>query len=150
MAMAIRLARENVEQGKGGPFGAVVVKDGKVIASAMNEVVAGDDPTAHAEVLAIRRACAALGTYQLTGCEVYSSCEPCPMCMGAIYWARPDRVYFAATRKDAAESGFDDGHIYHECNLPMEKRSIPFVNIMRDEAQEVFREWDESELDIRY
>jgi len=150
MQMALDLARENVESGNGGPFGAVVVRDGKVIAHAMNEVIATDDPTAHAEILAIRRACKALGNYQLTGCEVYTSCEPCPMCMGAIYWARPDRVYYAATREDAAGSGFDDDHIYRECHLPVEKRTIPFVNVMREEAIQVFRDWDNNGLDIKY
>jgi len=150
MEMAIRLARQNVKSGKGGPFGAVIVKDGQVIASAMNEVIADDDPTAHAEVVAIRRACKELGAYQLQGCDIYSSCEPCPMCLGAIYWARPDKVYFAANRKDAAASGFDDDLIYNEISLEPGMRQISFVNVMRNEALVAFREWDESGLKINY
>ena len=150
MKMAIRLAKQNVEEGKGGPFGAVIVKDGEVIARAMNEVTSTDDPTAHAEVVAIRQACKALGSYQLNGCDIYSSCEPCPMCLGAIYWSRPDNVYYAATRKDAAASGFDDDVIYHEIELPPEHRQIPFVNKLRDEAIEAFRDWDKSDLKIKY
>jgi guanine deaminase len=150
MKQAITLARENIKSGKGGPFGAVVVKDNKIIASAMNEVTSSDDPTAHAEVVAIRRACKALNTYQLEGCEIYSSCEPCPMCLGAIYWARPDRVYYAGTRKDAAKSGFDDDFIYQEMELPPQDRKIPFINLMRNEANEVFKDWDESGLEIHY
>lgn len=150
MEMAIRMARQNVESGKGGPFGAVIVKDEQVVASAMNEVIADDDPTAHAEVVAIRRACKKLGTYQLQGCDLYSSCEPCPMCLGAIYWARPEKVYFAASRKDAAASGFDDDLIYDEISIDPDKRQIPFVNVMRNEALEAFREWDASGLKIKY
>ncbi len=150
MKMAIRLARLNVESGKGGPFGAVIVKDDEVIATAMNEVISSDDPTAHAEMIAIRQACMVLGSYQLNGCDIYSSCEPCPMCLGAIYWARPDKVYFAATRNDAAASGFDDDFIYREIELPPGERRIPFVNAMRDEAVEAFKKWDESDLKIKY
>jgi tRNA(Arg) A34 adenosine deaminase TadA len=150
MKRAIELAKANVEKGNGGPFGAVVVKDGKIIAEAMNEVVSNNDPSAHAEVLAIRRACQNLQQYQLNGCEIYSSCEPCPMCLGTIYWARPDRVYFAANRKDAAASGFDDDYIYQELALPTDKREIPFYSIMRNEALEAFKEWDESGLEIKY
>ncbi len=150
MKMAIRLARKNVQDGKGGPFGAVIVKDGEVVASAMNEVTATDDPTAHAEVVAIRQACKSLGSYQLDGCDIYSSCEPCPMCLGAIYWSRPDHVYYAATRKDAAASGFDDDVIYQEISRPPDQRRIPFQNKMRDEAIEAFKEWDKSDLKINY
>ena len=150
MKMAIELARQNVILGKGGPFGAVVVKDGEVVASAMNEVISNDDPTAHAEVMAIRRACASLKSYQLDGCEIYTSCEPCPMCLGAIYWARPDRVYYAATRDDAASSGFDDSLIYRECRMAMDDRSIPFHNTMREEAVKAFKAWDKSGLKIKY
>lgn len=144
------MAKENVKSGKGGPFGAIVVKDGQIIAEAMNEVTPSNDPTAHAEIVAIRQACRDLKTYQLEGCEMYSSCEPCPMCLGAIYWARPDRVYYAGTRKDAAASGFDDDFIYQEMELSPEKREIPFINIMRNEALEAFKDWDESELKIHY
>lgn len=150
MEMAISLARENVTSGKGGPFGALVVKEGKIIASAMNEVTTTDDPTAHAEVVAIRRACKTLKTYQLNDCVIYSSCEPCPMCLGAIYWARPARVYYAATKEDAAKSGFDDEFIYKEINLSPEKRSVPFINKDRDKAMEGFNLWDESEMKINY
>jgi guanine deaminase len=150
MKMAIRLAHTNVKEEKGGPFGALVVKDGKVIAKAMNEVTSTDDPTAHAEVVAIRRACKILGSYQLEGCDVYTSCEPCPMCLGAIYWARPDHVYFAATRQDAASSGFDDDFIYDELKLAPENRQILFSNKMRDEALKAFKEWDDSKLKINY
>lgn len=150
MEQAIALARKNVDAGNGGPFGAVVVKDGKVVAEAFNEVVSRNDPSAHAEVLAIRRACQKLKQYQLSGCEIYSSCEPCPMCLGAIYWARPDRVYYAATRKDAALSGFDDDFIYNEIEMPPDQRKIPFYNVMRNRALETFAEWDKSGLEIKY
>jgi len=148
--MAIQLAKENVSSGKGGPFGAVIVKDGEIIARAMNEVTSTDDPTAHAEVVAIRRACSKLQSYQLEGCEIYSSCEPCPMCLGAIYWARPEKVYYAATKDDAATSGFDDDFIYKEISLPGEERSVPFINKMRTEALEAFMLWDDSDLKIGY
>ena len=148
--MAIQLAKENVSSGKGGPFGAVIVKDGEIIARAMNEVTSTDDPTAHAEVVAIRQACSKLQSYQLEGCEIYSSCEPCPMCLGAIYWARPEKVYYAATKDDAATSGFDDDLIYKEIALQGEERSVPFINKMRTEALEAFKLWDESDLKIGY
>ena len=121
-----------------------------VLASAMNEVISTDDPTAHAEVVAIRRACKELGSYQLEGCEIYTSCEPCPMCFGAIFWARPEKVYYAATRKDAAASGFDDDLIYNEIELKHNNRQIPFINEMRDEALKAFKEWDNSDLKIEY
>jgi tRNA(Arg) A34 adenosine deaminase TadA len=150
MKMAILLAAKNVEDGNGGPFGAVVIKDDELVASARNEVTSTDDPTAHAEVVAIRRACKILGTYQLQGCDIYTSCEPCPMCLGAIYWARPDKVYFAASRKDAAASGFDDDLIYREIELDPMERMIPFINKMRDEALKAFRKWDNSNLKIKY
>jgi guanine deaminase len=141
MQEAIQRAVENVRSGRGGPFGAIVVKDGRVIATGTNLVTSANDPTAHAEVTAIREACRALSTFQLTGCEIYTSCEPCPMCLGAIYWARPDRVYFAATASDAAEAGFDDSFIYDELNLPHGERKIPFEPMMREAGLEPFREW---------
>lgn len=150
MQRAIELAKKNVHRGNGGPFGAVIVRDGEIIAEAMNEVVSNNDPSAHAEMLAIRRACDKLKQYQLDGCEIYSSCEPCPMCLGAIYWARPDRVYYAANRKDAANSGFDDDYIYREMELRPDARHLPFHNVMRHEALEAFKEWDESGLEIKY
>jgi len=121
---AIRLAVENVESGNGGPFGAVVVKDGKIIARGMNQVTHTNDPTAHAEIIAIREACAVLNSFQLTGCEIYSSCEPCPMCLGAIYWARPDKLYYAGSKEDAASMHFDDQFIYEEIALPVEQRKL--------------------------
>jgi len=134
------LAVTNVDQG-GGPFGAVVVKDGVVIATGVNQVTRNNDPTAHAEVVAIRAACQALGDFQLSGCDLYSSCEPCPMCLGAIFWARPSRVFFAATAADAAAAGFDDHFIYEQLGLEHGMRSIPTAQLMRDEALEAFKLW---------
>lgn len=150
MQEAIQQAVENVRSGRGGPFGALVVKEGCVIARGTNLVTSANDPTAHAEVTAIREACRALGAFQLTGCEIYTSCEPCPMCLGAIYWARPDRVYFAATAKDAAEAGFDDSFIYEELKRLLPERKIPFEPIMRDAGLEPFREWARKADRIRY
>jgi guanine deaminase len=150
MREAIERAVENVRSGRGGPFGAIVVKDGRVIATGTNLVTAANDPTAHAEVNAIREACRALGTFQLAGCEIYTSCEPCPMCLGAIYWARPDRVYFAATASDAAEAGFDDSFIYEELKHPHRERRIPFESMMREAGLEPFREWMKKNDRIRY
>jgi tRNA(Arg) A34 adenosine deaminase TadA len=150
MREAIRRAVENVTSGQGGPFGALVVKDGRVIAAGINLVTALNDPTAHAEVNAIREACIALGTFQLTGCELYTSCEPCPMCLGAIYWARPDRVYFGATASDAAAAGFDDSFIYEELKVMHGDRKIPFEMMMRDAGNEPFREWMKKNDRVRY
>jgi guanine deaminase len=141
MARAIELAIENVRSGRGGPFGAVVVKDGRMIASGTNQVTASNDPTAHAEVIAIRAACAALDTFQLDGCDLYTTCEPCPMCLGAIYWARLSRVFFGGTAADAAAAGFDDALIYEQLDLPLEQRKIPFIPMMREEALACFQEW---------
>jgi guanine deaminase len=138
---AIDLAREGIRQGKGGPFGCVIVKDGEVIGKGNNQVTSSNDPTAHAEVVAIRTACAHLNSYQLAGCTVYASCEPCPMCLGAIYWARPDRLIFASTRLDAADAGFDDDLIYKEIALPASERLIPFEFMPEPEAIEVFKTW---------
>jgi len=150
MLEAIERAVENVRTGRGGPFGAIVVKGGRVIATGTNLVTTINDPTAHAEVTAIREACRALGTFQLTGCEIYTSCEPCPMCLGAIYWARPDRVYFAATASDAAEAGFDDSFIYEELKHSHHERKIPFEPMMREAGLEPFREWARKGDRIRY
>jgi len=150
MQKAIQQAAENVRSGRGGPFAAIVVKDGHVIATGVNSVTSANDPTAHAEVTAIREACRALGAFQLTGCEIYTSCEPCPMCLGAIYWARPDRVYFAATASDAAEAGFDDSFIYEELRRPHLDREIPFEPIMREAGLEPFREWMRKSDRVRY
>jgi len=149
MTEAIALAIDNVAQG-GGPFGCVIVKDGKVIARGVNRVTQTNDPTAHAEVVAIRAACEALDDFQLSGCELYTSCEPCPMCMAAVYWARPDRVYFGATKQDAAAAGFDDSMIYEEFALPYEKRRIPVAQVGRDEALQAFAAWAKSPNKIRY
>src|SRR5277367_2275493 len=141
MARAIRLSMESVRSGRGGPFGAVVVKDGSIIAERMNQVTSSNDPTAHAEVLAIRQACRELRLFELQGCELYTSCEPCPMCLGAIYWARPARVYFGSTAADASNAGFDDSFIYNEIPQPHAQRKIPMIQMMRDEALEAFRAW---------
>lgn len=139
---AIALARSGMERGDGGPFGCVIVKDGQVIGRGSNMVTSSNDPTAHAEVVAIRQACQVLGDFQLVGCTLYTSCEPCPMCLGAIYWARPDRIVFAASREDAARAGFDDQLIYDEIPLPSQERRIPTAGkLMRDEANKVFQEW---------
>jgi guanine deaminase len=140
MRRAVALALENIRNG-GGPFAAVIVKDGRVIAEGANCVTTENDPTAHAEVVAIRAACKALGSFQLTGCEMYSSCEPCPMCMGAIYWARPARVYYAGTAQDAAAVGFDDAFIYKEFALPHLERGIPMTQLLHEEGIGIFRAW---------
>jgi len=150
MQEAINLALENVKSGNGGPFGAVIVKDNKIIARGANAVTSSNDPTAHAEVMAIRNACKKLKTFQLDDCEIYTSCEPCPMCLGAIYWARPKKIYFACTKKDAAEINFDDSFIYEEIPLPIEKRKIPTEQIMRNEAVKVFTAWKEKDDKIEY
>jgi tRNA(Arg) A34 adenosine deaminase TadA len=141
MLEAIALSIEKMEAGEGGPFGAVVVKEGKIIGRGWNRVTSSNDPTAHAEVMAIRDACAALGTFNLSGCEMYSSCEPCPMCLSAIYWARLDKLYFAATRKDAADAGFDDELIYQEISKDWKNRSLPAEQGMQHEAQQAFNAW---------
>ena len=150
IALAIRLAAENVEAGRGGPFGAVVVKDGTVVGTGANLVTSTSDPTAHAEVVAIRAACRALGTFQLTGCDVYSSCEPCPMCLGAIYWARPDRVYYAATYRDAANAGFDDSYIYEQTRLDASQRKLPMTRVEDPSALLPFEAWMGKADRIRY
>ena len=138
---AIALAKEGVEKGAGGPFGCVIVKDGMIVGKGHNQVTSTNDPTAHAEVMAIRDACAKLGAYQLTGCDLYTSCEPCPMCLGAIYWARPRRVIYACTRDEAANAGFDDAVIYREINIPADKRKIPFDQQYLSEAVALFDLW---------
>ena len=150
MQEAINLSIENVKSGKGGPFGAVIVKDGKIIARGANGVTSNNDPTAHAEVVAIRNACKELGTFQLDGCEIYTSCEPCPMCLGAIYWARPDRMYFANTKKDAADIQFDDQFIYNELELHFTGRKMETIQMMREEALVAFKLWSESISKIEY
>jgi guanine deaminase len=150
MREAIRLSFETMRNNVGGPFGCVVVKDGKIIARGFNKVISTNDPTAHAEVVAIREACKALNDFQLSGCEIYTSCEPCPMCLSAIYWARPDRVYFANTKEDAAEINFDDAFIYQEIKAELAQRKIPIEQMMRDDAIEAFREWKKKGDKILY
>ena len=139
MKEAVRLSIENVEQGIGGPFGAVVVKDGKIIARGTNQVTASNDPTAHAEVVAIRKACEALNSFQLEGCEIYCSCEPCPMCLGAIYWARPDKLFYGNSKEDAAKVKFDDQFIYEELKRPINERKLFTKQMLREEAQVAFK-----------
>ena len=150
MKEAIELSLKNIREGKGGPFAAVVVKNGEIVSRGTNLVTSTNDPTAHAEVVAIREACRVLGTFQLSGCELYTSCEPCPMCLGAIYWARPDKVYYANTHADAAHIGFDDKIIYDEIALPIDGRRIPMIQMMRDEAVLAFQEWRSIQDKIHY
>ena len=150
MRHAVRLSAERMREGAGGPFGAVIVRDGKVVAEGWNRVTSTNDPTAHAEVTAIRNACQALGTFSLQGCDLYTSCEPCPMCLSAIYWARLDRVYFANTRADAARIGFDDELIYAEVSKPLADRAIPTIQLVLPEAEAVFAEWQASPDRTRY
>jgi guanine deaminase len=147
---AINLSIKNVQQNGGGPFGAVVVKDNDIIAQGVNQVTTTNDPTAHAEIVAIRNACQILKNFQLTDCIVYSSCEPCPMCLGAIFWARPKAVYFANTRHDAAKIGFDDSFIYDQLGIMPEQRSIPFYQVKINTAIDAFRLWHESTKKIQY
>ncbi|MGB3343827.1 MAG: nucleoside deaminase [Aequorivita sp.] len=147
---AIQLSEKGMDSNKGGPFGAIVVRDNVVIAAGVNQVTSKNDPTAHAEVVAIRKACEKLKTFQLEDCVIYTSCEPCPMCLGAIYWARPKAVYYACTKEDAAMIGFDDNFIYNEINKKIEERNIKFINLNREEGNEVFKKWKEKEGKIKY
>ncbi len=141
MEEAIALATENVTSGRGGPFGAVIVRDGRIVASGANLVTATNDPTAHAEVTAIRNACASLGTFSLAGCAIYTSCEPCPMCLSAIYWSRCDAIFYGNTAADAAAAGFDDAFLYEEVKRPLDRRSIPTANLLRERAISSFDVW---------
>ncbi len=150
MQRAIELSREGMDTGEGGPFGAVIVQNGRIIAEGFNRVIATNDPTAHAEVVAIRRACEQVGRFDLSDCELYTSCEPCPMCLGAIYWARPKKVYYANTRFDAANIKFDDSFIYDEISAPMNQRTIPFEHIESPEAHAVFAAWANKTDKTRY
>ncbi|MFP5470912.1 MAG: nucleoside deaminase [Bacteroidia bacterium] len=150
MQHAIELARKGMMNNEGGPFGAIVIKDGKIIGKGNNKVTSTNDPTAHAEVTAIREACKNLNTFQLDGCILFTSCEPCPMCLGAIYWARPDKVFYACTRQDAADIGFDDNLIYEELEINIHQRKISFVQIERENALKVFQEWTEKNDKIEY
>ncbi len=145
MRRAIALALENVRGARGGPFAALVVKDGKVIAEGTNRVTATNDPTAHAEIVAIREACRVLGNFQLDGCDLYSTCEPCPMCLGAIYWARPAHIFYAGTGAEAAAAGFDDKRIHDELNRPVERRRIPMTQILHHESLAIFAAWAKQE-----
>lgn len=146
MKEAIRISIENVDSGDGGPFGALVVREGQIIARGRNLVTGTNDPTAHAEVVAIRNACRAINSFQLQGCYIYSSCEPCPMCLGAIYWARPEKLFFAAGKTDAAEYGFDDHFIYDELSKPFNERLIEATQMLREHAIGAFIKWKESEF----
>ena len=150
MRRAIALAIENVRSGRGGPFAAVVAKDGRIIAEGANRVTSANDPTAHAEVVVIREACHVLGEFQLTACDLYTTCEPCPMCLGAIYWARPARVIYACTAADAAAAGFDDAFIYDELKRPLNERRIPTEQLLREESQEIFATWLKQEKKTPY
>ncbi len=150
MRAAIALSRTGMQGGQGGPFGAVIVRQGEIIASGCNQVTSHCDPTAHAEVVAIREAAQLLGTFTLAGCEIYTSCEPCPMCLAAIYWARLDRMYFANTRGDAAAAGFDDDAIYRQISLPLFERSLPTEALLGEEARQVFAEWQAKPDKILY
>lgn len=150
MSEAIKAAIEGMNKNEGGPFGCVIVKDGKIVGRGNNKVTSSNDPTAHAEVTAIRDACKNLGSFQLDGCEIYTSCEPCPMCLGAIYWARPDRVYYGSTQEDAANIGFDDAFIYKEIPLPYSERSIAFEQLGHDIAIKAFQLWEEKEDKTEY
>ena len=150
MEKAIEVALENVISNQGGPFGAIVVKDGKIIGTGRNEVTASNDPTAHAEVQAIREACQYLNDFQLIDCEIYTSCEPCPMCIGAIYWARPKAVYYACTKEDAAKIGFDDQFIYEQISLPVDQRDITMKQISPNQYELPFKTWEKSKDKTHY
>ena len=150
MMEAIALSQNGVRNNEGGPFGCIVVKDDIIVGRGNNKVTSSNDPTAHAEVVAIRDACKNLGTFQLDGCEIYTSCEPCPMCLGAIYWARPKVVYFANSRQDAANIGFDDSMIYEELGIDLDKRKIPIINLGSEDALKIFEEWQNKEDKIEY
>lgn len=150
MMEAIALSQNGVRNNEGGPFGCIVVKGDTIVGRGNNKVTSSNDPTAHAEVVAIRDACKNLGTFQLEGCEIYTSCEPCPMCLGAIYWARPKVVYFANSRQDAANIGFDDSMIYEELGIDLDKRKIPIINLGSEDALKIFEEWQNKEDKIEY
>jgi tRNA(Arg) A34 adenosine deaminase TadA len=150
MEQAIALATENVASGRGGPFGAVIVKDGKVLSTGVNRVTATNDPTAHAEVVAIREACKALGGFRLDGCDVYTSCEPCPMCLAALYWSHCRAIYYGNSAADAARIGFDDSFLYDEMRKPLDQRAVPIHNMLPEKAWESFAAWEASPNKIEY
>jgi len=150
MMRAMAIAQDGVDANHGGPFGCVIAKDGKIVGEGCNRVTSTNDPTAHAEIVAIRDACKNLSAFQLGGCVVYTTCEPCPMCLGAIYWARPAKIFFAGTREDAAAAGFDDEHFYHEIEKPNADRQLKMVSLLREEAQRLFQNWIEKTDKTRY
>ncbi len=150
MRRAIALSRRNIGRPDGGPFGAVIVKDGQIIGEGTNQVTGSNDPTAHAEMVAIRAAAARLGSFRLKGCEIYTSCEPCPMCLAAVYWARLDRIWYGNNRKDAATIGFDDEFLYRELALPMPKRSLPIQQLLQAEAKDAFTDWFSDATRVSY
>lgn len=150
MDEAVQLSQDNLQSGEGGPFGAVIVQNGQIIARGNNRVTSNNDPTAHAEIVAIREACQALGTFVLEGCEIYTSCEPCPMCLGAIYWSRLDKIYYANTRHDAAAIGFDDAFIYQEIEKSLSQRRLPLEHVVHEKALAVFQRWQEKQDKIEY
>ena len=150
MQEAIQLSIENLKGNRGGPFGAIIVKDGIIVGRGYNQVTSTNDPTAHAEIVAIRDACQNLNSFQLDGCVLYTSCEPCPMCLGAIYWARPSKIYYACTRHDAAAINFDDAFIYNELITPISERKIPTEQMMREEAILAFRLWQDKLDKVKY
>jgi len=150
MQKAIKLSLSGMQSDDGGPFGAVIVKKDEIIAEGNNQVTSENDPTMHAEIVAIRRACKKLGIFDLTGCTLYTSCEPCPMCLGAIYWAHLDRIYYANTKEDAVQIGFDDAFIYAELDLDSNKRKLPMQQMLREHAIKVFQKWEDKEDKIEY
>lgn len=150
MQQAIALATENVVSGRGGPFGAVIVKDGQVLSTGVNHVTEWNDPSAHAEIVAIREACGKLGTFRLEECDVYTSCEPCPMCLAALYWAHVRAIYFGNSAADAARVGFDDSFLYDELRKPLDQRKIPIRSLLSDKAQESFAAWEASPNKVQY
>lgn len=151
MMRAIELAQAGIDANEGGPFGCVIAKNGRIVGEGVNRVTSTNDPTAHAEVVAIRNACRALNSFQLEGCIIYTSCEPCPMCLGAIYWARPERIYMACDRNDAANAGFDDAFIYDElCETDLAARTVPISKLLREEGQKVFQNWVAKPNKIEY
>ena len=150
MEEAIALARQNIQTNRGGPFGAIIVKGDRILARGTNLVTSSMDPTAHAEIVAIRKACKLLKGFSLSGCDIYTSCEPCPMCLSAIYWARIRKIYFANSRLDAARIGFDDNLLYKEITLPVSRRKLPAIQLMRNEALEAFLEWEKKKGKVRY
>jgi tRNA(Arg) A34 adenosine deaminase TadA len=150
MRRAIELSAENVRSGRGGPFGSVVVQDGHIVGEGVNCVTSANDPTAHAEMVAIREACRSLGRFHLEDCQIYASCEPCPMCLGAIYWAHISSIFFANTKADAASIGFDDSYIYEQLKQPIERRSIPMLQLLREDALRVFAEWQQKPGKVEY